>query len=232
MDASIETLAKAAQEATLRAYGLEKTALTPGLLAGTLGGLGAGAEAYRSFWDAPTEETLQSRLGNAALGFLRGGAAGAALGYGAGSLIKRISPETVKSFNKWRPFKDTGFLGDPKKPERLPYWARAAAEQALPLVAGTLPGWLLLNLPSPDTVKRTANSAWSVWKHPAVRAASALGAGYGGARYIKGLVDDWRIKQYAAQRMEKEHPEVLNPGEVGFAMGDKHMGDYQSSKDR
>jgi hypothetical protein len=31
--------------------------------------------------------------------------------------------------------------------------------------------------------------------------------------------------------MEQDHPELLNPGEVGFAMGGKHMGDYRSSKD-
>lgn len=228
---SLQDVAELAHEHALKNFGLEKMAMTPGVLAGVLGGLGAGAEAYRSFWDAPTEETLQSRLGRAGVGFLRGGAVGAGLGYGAGKALGHFSPQTVKNFDAWRPFKNTGYLGDEKKPEGILGWAELAARHAVPLAAGGVPGLALSHLPSPDTLKRTANSGWEVWKHPAARAASGLAAGYGGARFAKSVIDDWRIKQYAAQRMEQDHPELLNPGEVGFAMGDKHMGAYQSSKD-
>ena len=223
-------VAQRAEAHTLRAYGLEKFALTPGVLGGVLGGLGAGAEAYRSFWDAPTEETLQSRLGKAGLGFIRGGVVGGALGYGAGRALGHFSPETVKHFESWRPYAEAGHLGDPKSEGDGPQkWLQLAAQHAVPI--GGWAGIALNHLPSPETLKQTGNTAWQVWKHPAVRALTGIGVGYGASSYIKDKIDDWRVKQYAAQRMEKMHPEVLNPGEVGFAMGGKHMGGFQSSKD-
>ena len=223
----MQKVAQRAEAHTLRAYGLEKVALTPGVLAGVLGGLGAGAEAYRSFWDAPTEETLQSRLGKAGLGFVRGGAIGGALGYGAGHALGHLSPETVQNFEKWKPFSEAGHLGDPLR-EGSPDFLQMAANH---IPVGGWAGLALKHLPSPEKLQQGANSAWQVCKHPAVRALTGVGLGYGVSNYVKEKVDDWRVKQYAAQRMEKTHPEVLNPGEVGFAMGGKHMGGYQSSKD-
>ena len=222
------TIAGAARAEILRSFGLEKIALTPGVLGGALGGLGAGIEAYRSFWDAPTDATLKSRLGRAGLGLLRGGAVGGAVGYGAGHVFKKYTPEAVRNYQAWKPFSGAGDLTSPLSNAKAG-WGDAITRAGIPLSAGTF-GSLNL-LPGPERMQQGANTAWGLWAHPALRALSGVTAGYQGAAYVKDKVDDWRIKQYAAQRMSADHPEVLNPGDVGFAMAGRHVGDYQSSKD-
>jgi hypothetical protein len=78
-------------------------------------------------------------------------------------------------------------------------------------------------------LKNLANTAYAAYMHPVSRFIGGALVGRELAQGYKNLIDDWRLHQYAAEKMRHDNPNLENAESLGFALSRRHAGPYSRS---